>query len=157
MEKGKSIARTSTNSLEKVSNQISIVKKILSKRQVRIPATRNTPEVILDNDGIIKMRGRSIPEDALNFFKPIDEWVQEYIYNPADITCVDFILEIINGDSSKFLVHIIQKISYVALKHKKFIINWYYKDGDEEILEIGESLSSGVDVPFNFIMISGEK
>jgi hypothetical protein len=169
MEKGKSIVRVSPTSLEKVNKQIFIVEKILSKRQGRILAkintpkvifdevrllpTRSTPEVILVPDGIIKIRGRSIPEDALSFFKPIQEWINKYVENPADVTCVDVILEFINGASQKFLLIIFQKITYVKLKHKKVIFNWYYENGDEAILEFGEYFASVLDIPFNFIKL----
>jgi hypothetical protein len=40
------------------------------------------------------------------------------------------------------------------LKHKKYIFNWYYEVGDEDILERGEYFSSILDVPFNFIKVS---
>jgi hypothetical protein len=33
------------------------------------------------------------------------------------------------------------------------MINWYYEEGDEDILEKGENISSVLDVIFNFIMI----
>jgi hypothetical protein len=45
----------------------------------------------------------------------------------------------------------LQKITYVALKNKKFIVNWYYEDGDEDILERGEYFASVLDVPINLI------
>jgi hypothetical protein len=41
----------------------------------------------------------------------------------------------------------------VALKNRKVFINWFYEEGDEDILERGEYLSSVLDVPFNFIEI----
>jgi len=153
MGKEKAIVKISSTSLERVSKQISIVDKILLRRQIRISPTRNTPEVILDRNGIIKIRGRSIPERAFPIFIPIEDWVSGYILNPAEVTCVDINLEFLNGASKKFLVHIMQKITYVSLRHKKFIFNWYYEEGDIEILEIGEDLASILDVPFNFIKL----
>jgi hypothetical protein len=42
----------------------------------------------------------------------------------------------------------------VTLKNKKFVVNWYYEEGDEDILERGEYFSSVLDIPFNFFMIS---
>ena len=36
---------------------------------------------------------------------------------------------------------------------KKYIINWYYEEGDEDILEKGEYISSVLNIPFNYIMI----
>ena len=67
---------------------------------------------------------------------------------------LDFNLEIINSDSSKLLVTILQKVTYVTLKHKKVIFNWFYESGEEDILEIGEYMAEGLDVPFNFIRIT---
>ena len=40
------------------------------------------------------------------------------------------------------------------LENKKFIFNWYYEDGDEDILERGEYFASVLDVDFNFIKTS---
>ena len=121
-----------------------------------IPLTKNTPEVILDPKGIIKLTGRLIPENAEDFFNPIEEWINEYFKNPAEITCVEIRLEYINSVGSRFLIDIIHKITHVYLKKnkKKFVINWYYKDDDEDMLEKGRDFSSDLDVPFNFIKIS---
>ena len=44
-------------------------------------------------------------------------------------------------------------VLFYRLKNKKFMVNWYYDEGDEDILEKGEYISSVVEVPFNFIMI----
>ncbi len=139
------------SSLIRVRKQIYSSHKILPKRHIRISATRSTPEVILNKEGSIKLRGRLIPNDALNFFKPIDVWISEYQNNPAEITYVDINLDLINADSKKFLVQTIQNISHVTLKNKNFIINWYHDGSDSEMLEIGEQLASVLDIPFVFI------
>jgi len=122
--------------------------------EVRISATKNTPEVVLDPKGIIHISGRSIHENATDFFAPVEQWITEYIVNPAEITCVDMSLDYFNSASAKVFIHILQKVTYVALRHKKFIFNWYYEDGDEDILERGEYFASVLDVPINFIKIS---
>jgi hypothetical protein len=127
----------------------------LCKNQKIISPTRSTPEVILDPKGTIKITGRLIPEDAIDFFNPIEEWINEYFCNPADITYVEICLEYINSAGSVYLLEIIHKITHVHLKNNKgrFIINWYYKNEDEDILEKGTLFSSNLDVPFNFIKI----
>ena len=122
--------------------------------EMRISPTKYTPEVILNPEGIIRIKGRSIHENVAGFFVPIEDWVTDYIEAPADVTCVDINLEYFNSASAKVFIHLFQKITYVALKHKKFIFNWYYEDGDEDILERGEYFSSVLDVPFNFIKIN---
>lgn len=122
--------------------------------EMRISATKNTPEIFLNPEGVIRIKGRSIHENVTEFFAPVEEWVSEYIKDPAEVTCVDLNLEYFNSGSAKVFIHLLQKVTYVALKHKKFIFNWYFEDGDDDILERGEYFSSVLDVPINFIKIT---
>ncbi|MGD0755886.1 MAG: DUF1987 domain-containing protein [Bacteroidales bacterium] len=121
--------------------------------ELRISPTKNTPEIILNPEGIIRIKGRSIHENVADFFEPVEDWISTYITVPADITSVDLNLEYFNSASAKVFIHILQKITYVTLKHKKFIFNWYYEDGDDDILERGEYFASILDVRFNFIKL----
>lgn len=121
--------------------------------ELRLTATKSTPEVLLSPEGIIRIRGRSIHENVTDFFSPIEQWISDYIEEPADMTRVDMILEYFNSASAKVFIHLLQKITYVALKDKRFVFNWYYEDGDDDILERGEYFSTVLDVPFNFIRI----
>jgi hypothetical protein len=127
----------------------------MSVKEIRILPTKDVPEIILNPDGMIKIGGRSRIADTNEFFKQIEVWIDEYICNPADITCVDFHLEYISTNNQKFYITLINKIKPIKLKNKKYIINWYYDEGDEDILEKGEFISSVVEIHFNFIMISG--
>jgi hypothetical protein len=128
----------------------------LRKNYQIISLTKNTPEVILDPKGTIKFTGRLIPENADDFFNPIVEWINEYFCHPADITCVEIRLEYINSVGTKYLLDMINKITHIHLKNNKgkFIINWYYEDIDQDMLEKGTFFSSNLNVPFNFIRIS---
>jgi Domain of unknown function (DUF1987). len=128
----------------------------LRKNPKILSPTKITPEVILDRKGIIKMTGRLIPENAEEFFNPIEEWINEYFCNPAEITRIEICLEYINSTSSKYLFYIIHKIINIRLENniERFIINWYYRDEDEDMLEKGTIFSVNLGVPFNFINIS---
>jgi hypothetical protein len=121
--------------------------------ELRISPTKNTPEIVLSPQGIIRIKGRSIHENVTDFFEPIENWISEYITVPAEITSVDMNLEYFNSASAKVFIHILQKITYVSLKHKKFVFNWYYEEGDDDILERGEYFASVLDVRFNFIKL----
>jgi hypothetical protein len=121
--------------------------------ELRISPTKNTPEIILNPQGIIRIKGRSIHENVKDFFEPVEDWISEYITVPADITSVDMNLEYFNSASAKVFIHILQKVTYVTLKHKKFVFNWYYEEGDEDILERGEYFAAVLDVRFNFIKL----
>ena len=121
--------------------------------ELRISPTKNTPEIILNPQGIIRIKGRSIHENVTDFFEPVEDWISEYITVPADITSVDMNLEYFNSASAKVFIHILQKVTYVTLKHKKFVFNWYYEEGDDDILERGEYFASVLDVRINFIKL----
>jgi hypothetical protein len=121
---------------------------------LRILRTKNTPEVVLTAEGRIKIKGRSIHENVTEFYAQVEEWISGYILDPAKVTTVDLNLEYFNSASAKVFVHLLQKITYVTLKHKKYIVNWYYEDGDDDILERGEYFSNVLDIPFNFIKIT---
>lgn len=125
------------------------------KNQQIVSPTKNTPEVILDPKGTIKLTGRLIPENAEDFFNQIEDWINEYFINSADVITVEIRLEYINSTGTKYLLDLIHGITHVHLQKnsKMFIINWYYSDDDEEMLEKGTFLSSDLDVPFNYIKI----
>ena len=121
-----------------------------------IAPTKSTPEVILDPDGGIIIRGRSMVANVIEFSKQIEDWIDKYICNPADITCVDFHLEYLPTFTTRFYISLLSKIASVKLKNKKVIVNWYYDEGDEDILEKGEYISSVLSIPFNLIKISDQ-
>jgi hypothetical protein len=121
--------------------------------ELKISPSKNTPEIILNPNGMIRFKGRSIHENVTEFFTPVEDWISDYILSPAEVTSVDLNLEYFNSASAKVLIHLLQKVTYVSLKHKKYVFNWYYEDGDEDIYERGEYFASVLDVPFNFIKL----
>jgi hypothetical protein len=122
-------------------------------KELRISPTKHSPEIILNPGGMIKILGRSIHENVTEFFAPVEDWVDKYIEVPADITCVDMNLEYFNSASAKVFIHLLEMIKHVTLKNKKFVFNWYYEEGDEDIFERGEYFASVLDVPINFIKV----
>lgn len=140
--------------VELVTKQFSIVKTTSLDKYYLIAARKNTPEIVLKEEGIIKISGNSISEHATIFYEPIINWINKYITNPSDLTVVDIFINAINGASKKNLLLLLQKISYVQLKHKKFVINWHYKTDDEDIHELGKEFSASLDVAFNYIQMN---
>jgi hypothetical protein len=120
----------------------------------KIISTKDMPEISLNPDGNIKITGRSMNCNITEFSRQIEEWVNEYICNPAELTRVDIYLEYIDVTNIKFYYTFLKKIESGKSKDKKYKINWYYEEGDEDILEKGEDISLALGIPFNFIMIS---
>ena len=119
-----------------------------------IEPSHSTPEVKLDPEGIIRITGRSMIQDITVISKPIEAWIDQYLRTPADLTVVEFYLEYINTTNVKFYISLLSRIEALKLKNKKYTVNWYYDEGDEDIIEKGEYISSVVEIPFNFILIS---
>ena len=122
--------------------------------QYRIEPGRNTPLISLRPDGNMKISGRSIHENVEEFYQPSFDWVEEYLLNPPETTCIDIQLEYFNSASAKYIIKLLQKFRLVLFKNKKLIINWFYEEGDEDILERGEYFASVLDVSFNFVEMS---
>lgn len=119
----------------------------------KIISTKSTPEIVLNPEGRIKISGRSMFENATEFSEQIEDWIDEYLCNPAELTSVDIYLEYFNIINFKNYYNLLRKIESLKLINKKYIINWYYEEGDEDILEKGEYISSVLNIPFNYIMI----
>ena len=119
-----------------------------------IAPTESTPEVVLDPDGVIIIKGRSMNINAGGFYEQIESWIDAYINNPADLTSVDIYPEYFNGVNSMIFISLLKKISDVKLKDKELVINWHYEEDDEDILAQGENISSVLDIPINLIMTS---
>lgn len=116
-----------------------------------IEATRKTPEVTLDPSGSIKIQGRSIPEDASLFFKRVIEWIDEYIALGRETTTVDLLFEYLNSGTSKHILQILKTLKETSKSNHKLIINWYYENGDDDILERGEYYATILDLKINLI------
>lgn len=123
-------------------------------RVIKRVQTRSSPEVILDPAGFIRFKGRSILEDSASFYEPVIDWLDNYVSSPATQTVVDIELEYFNSATAKFIITIIQLLSTVTFRNRKLKVNWYYEEGDEDILERGEYIASVLEVNFNFIRIS---
>src|SRR5690554_522851 len=101
--------------------------------------TLTSPYVMLNaEEGEIRIEGRSIPENVIDFYHPILSWVDRYAQEPKDETKVYFKLEYFNTSSSKRLFDIMKKVEAIASQNdKKVSIYWYYEEDDEDIYFAG--------------------
>jgi hypothetical protein len=116
-----------------------------------IKATTRTPEVIFHSDGNLKIKGRSIPEDAGLFYNHLYSWIFKYCLSPQPETIINLELEYMNSGSAKSVLQILRELTNVIQNGNKLKINWYYELGDEDMLEKGEYFESILKLPFNYI------
>lgn len=124
---------------------------------LEIPATEKTPSVFFNaTTGVLEIKGRSIPENAIEFFKPLETWLEEYSKNPQPKTVLNIHLDYFNTTSSKCLLDIFRKLEMINKSElSEVLINWYYEQDDEDMLEAGEDYQSILKIPIKMIEISG--
>ncbi|MBL4655347.1 MAG: DUF1987 domain-containing protein [Bacteroidia bacterium] len=109
-------------------------------QDINIAGTDDTPEIVLDKDNhTLTFTGRSLPEDAVAFYKPIVDWLESYRGNPfpSRVTFV-FKLMYFNTASSKLFLDFICQIDEIHGDGHDTKIHWHFKDGDEDMEEVGE-------------------
>ncbi|PKP36218.1 MAG: nuclear pore complex subunit [Bacteroidetes bacterium HGW-Bacteroidetes-15] len=121
---------------------------------INIEGTPKTPSVNMNpQTGVVEIKGRSIPENSIEFYKPIVDWLEEYASGPAEKTVVNVQLEYFNTSSSKCILDVFKKLEVLKKDQNDVIINWYYEEDDEDMLEAGEDYESIIKVPFKMIQI----
>jgi hypothetical protein len=116
--------------------------------------TSKTPSIRFDAEqGVVEMKGRSIPENSTEFFKPLVDWLDRYADNPAKNTVVNIHLEYFNTSSSKCILDIFKKLEAIHKAKNSVMIHWYYEEDDEDMLEAGEDYESIIRIPFKLIEI----
>lgn len=113
---------------------------------VLIEPTKNSPRVEIKVDGEITLKGRCFIEDSFNFFMPVIQCIKQHSFNSVKI---DIQLEYLNTSG---LVQIYSLFTLLKEKYglNQIIINWYYEEGDEDIFEVGKTIESQINIPFNF-------
>jgi hypothetical protein len=120
--------------------------------EVHILATNKNPEVLLNPEGIIKIKGRAIDESRTKFSEQVMTWIDSYILNPAQSTEVTIALEYLNSFNAIILASFLKKLSQLNQQSRKLVIRWYIEEDDEDLLERGEYISSTLNIPIEFIM-----
>ena len=122
---------------------------------ISFEGTAKTPTVKFDAaSGVFEIKGRSIPENSIEFYKPLVDWLDEYAKNPKTQTQVNVQLEYFNTSSSKCILDVFKKLENIHKGSNEVLINWHYEEDDEDMLEAGEDYESIIRVPFKMIEIT---
>ncbi len=106
-----------------------------------VEATEDTPKIEIDKDsGILELSGRSLPENAVAFYRPLNDWLNEYVKNPCTLTIVKIFLDYYNSASARQMFDVFLTLEELIPKGYTVVVKWYYKKGDELMLERGLEL-----------------
>ena len=122
--------------------------------KINIESTPKTPSINFDFEkGFLEIKGRSIPENSIEFYKPIVESLEKYGSKPQGVTTVNIQLEYFNTSSSKCILDVFKKLESIHKNGNQLVINWYYEQDDEDMLEAGEDYQAIINVPFKMIQV----
>jgi len=99
-----------------------------------IEGSDTMPTVEFNTNGLLKIEGRALPENAHEFFSPLIKWVREFSIEKLTL---QINLEYFNTAVSKQLYDFLKAVENNQ-NFKKITLKWFYEDGDDEILESGE-------------------
>ena len=78
---------------------------------IKIEGTPKTPTVNFNAEsGVLEIKGRSIPENAVEFYKPLVDWIGSYGDSAKPQTTVNIQLEYFNTSSSKCILDVFKKL-----------------------------------------------
>ncbi|HIP35221.1 MAG TPA: DUF1987 domain-containing protein [Crocinitomix sp.] len=119
-----------------------------------LEGSAKVPTVKFDaENGVLELKGRSIPENSIEFYKPLNEWIEKYGENPKSNTIVDIKLEYFNTSSSKCILDLFKQLEKLNNKDTDVQINWYFEEDDEDMEEAGEDYQAIIDLPFKMIEV----
>ena len=130
---------------------IRIVKNEPKKDRFYIEGAHDKPEIELNpSENIFRIRGRSIPENAYDFYLPVINWIDNYLKSPNNQTVFEFRFEHLNTHSTQQIMKILQRLKKLVVDSKAKI-KWHYNKDDNDMLELGNRLKELIDIDLIFI------
>ena len=119
---------------------------------LHIKEGKNTPQVI-GNANLCELifKGNSYPENVLQFYTPIFNWIEKLKQEKEEIT-VDCQFYYIASSSVIAFLKLLQKVESTFEKENiKFV--WKYEEGDDDIKKIGQDYSTILNTPIQIIEV----
>ena len=105
---------------------------------LKLEATKYTPEINLDINGTISLVGKSYPENTFEFYSPMMKWLEEYFEGtPSEITTINMEIIYFNSSSSKLFFDFFDLLEENTEKNK-IEVNWIFDEENESAEEAGE-------------------
>ncbi len=104
--------------------------------------------------GTLIISGRSIPENAREFYRPMIEWIEKYAGSPQPATVFDICLEYFNTSSSKALFDLFKTAEDIHVADRSnIVVKWKYENDDWEMRDAGLEYSRIIQIPVEMIEI----
>jgi hypothetical protein len=119
---------------------MTISKDNMNLNDLNISATEETPEVLLSaSSGKSFLKGRSLPENAFEFYRPIIAWAKNYVEHNGVGLEVTLSFDYLNSSSSRFLFEMLHALDQ-SENSASYVVRWQTDPEDELMIEKGEEL-----------------
>jgi hypothetical protein len=113
---------------------------------------KNTPKVTGNkNLSELIFKGNSYPENVLQFYTPILNWVESLSSEKTEIK-VECQFYYIASSSVIAFLKLLQKIES-SFNKENISFTWKYEEGDDDIKKIGQDYSTILDTPIKIIEV----
>ena len=83
--------------------------------------------------------------------------MDKYVESHNGNITVNLAFEYFNTSSSKCIFNLLRKLDGINQLGKRVIVNWYYENDDDDMLEAGEDFSSFFGYEFNFVSVPSDQ
>lgn len=113
----------------------------MTMENLLISATKSTPAVsFLPEQGIFSIVGRSLPENASDFYAPVLDWLEANLAELRGAANFAFDLTYFNSSSMKALFMLLSQIKERQMTGQELSVAWYVEDNDEFMTEAAETM-----------------
>ena len=104
--------------------------------------------------GEMTLEGNSILPDPRKFFKPVNDWLDEYLTGSPVNTVITLKFNHIDTASVQSIFDLLKKFKDHPEHASVLTVNWYFEFDDPELLEVGEIMEGRLKLNFNYIEYS---
>ena len=104
-----------------------------------IEKTTSTPYINFDMEkGILQIKGESYPENVVNFYSNVVDWIKEYLKIANNKIVLEFEIVYFNSSTSKIFLNILELLEKCYESGKDIIVKWICDKENETAIECGE-------------------
>jgi hypothetical protein len=124
---------------------------------LKIESTKLTPGIVLDaNNNVFEFFGFSLPENAIDFYQPVFDWLQGYkdeLEKNKNFPEINVIFKLVyfNSSSLRQIVDIFNALGEFCKIGVPLNVSWQYDSEDPAMAESGKELGDITKVPVNLV------
>jgi len=116
-----------------------------------IKGTKRTPEISFKVSGLLSIKGMSIPENVVDFYKPAIEWMENAKKIDPEQVHLVIDLDYFNTSTSSHLLKLFRKVVDIPEDKNSVKIIWKYDAEEEDMLEQGKMYEGIIKHPFEYV------